>query len=431
MDALKIQNKRLNGEVLVPPSKSDAHRAIICASLSNGKSEIYNVDISKDILSTIEGMRKFGAEINIFEDNKYNKLEITGFKNNNENSEITCRESGSTLRFLIPLALVINNGGKFTGEGKLIERPLGVYYDIFNKMEVKFQNTDGKLPLNLKGSLKAGEYCLRGDVSSQFITGLMFALPLIEGDSVIKVITELQSKGYIDLTIKVLKDFGIEVINKDYKEFIIKGKQKYLGKKYFVEGDYSQSAFWIAGGIIGEKIRIKSLSKESVQGDKIIEEIVKDMNGNIKNTEDDLVVEESKTIGITIDVSECPDLAPILTVLGAVSEGTTRIINGERLRMKESDRLTSITCELKKLGANIEEGYDSLTIKGVKFLNGGVVDSWNDHRIAMALAIASAKCKEPLILTGWKSVEKSYPKFWEDYRALGGEVFEWKLGKEL
>ncbi len=431
MDAVKIQNKKLDGEVLVPPSKSDAHRAIICASLSEEKSEVFNVDISKDILSTIEGMRKLGAEINIIQDSKYYKLEITGFRNNNENSEIECRESGSTLRFLIPLALVIKNGGKFNGEGKLIERPLEVYYDIFNMMGVKFENTNGKLPLTLKGNLKSGEYSLRGDVSSQFITGLMFALPLIEDDSVIKVTTELQSKGYVDLTIKVLKDFGVEVINKDYKEFIIKGKQRYSGRKYFVEGDYSQSAFWIAGGILGKRIRIKSLSKDSVQGDKIIKKIVKDMNGDIKNIEEDLVVEASNTIGTTIDVSECPDLAPILTVLGAVSEGTTKIINGERLRMKESDRLTSITCELRKLGANIEEGYDSLTIKGVEFLNGGIVDSWNDHRIAMALAIAATKCKEPLILTGWKSVEKSYPKFWEDYRSVGGEAFEWKLGKEL
>ncbi|WBW99350.1 3-phosphoshikimate 1-carboxyvinyltransferase [Oceanirhabdus sp. W0125-5] len=431
MNALKIENKKLNGEILVPPSKSDAHRAIICASLSKEKSEIYNVDISKDILSTIEGMRKLGAEINILEDNKYNKLEITGFKNSYENSEITCRESGSTLRFLIPLAIVINNGGTFTGEGKLIERPLGVYYEIFHKIGIKYENRDGMLPLNLKGNLIAGEYSLRGDVSSQFITGLMFALPLIEGDSVIKVTTELQSKGYVDLTIKVLKEFGVEVINREYREFIIKGNQKYLGRKYFVEGDYSQSAFWIAGGILGKKIRIKSLNKDSVQGDKIIKEIVEEMKGNIKNIEEDLIVEESETRGTTIDVSECPDLAPILTVLGAVSKGTTRIINGERLRMKESDRLTSITTELKKLGANIEEGYDNLTIEGVKSLNGGVVDSWNDHRIAMALAIASAKCKEPIILTGWKSVEKSYPKFWEDYGELGGTAYEWKLGEEL
>ncbi|MBM7872113.1 3-phosphoshikimate 1-carboxyvinyltransferase [Clostridium pascui] len=425
MGNIRITPSPLKGDIKIPPSKSLAHRAVICAGLSEGISNIDNIIFSEDIKATTMGMESLGIEVN----RKDESINIKGkSKLSLVNSMINCNESGSTLRFLIPLALLTGEEISFEGRGKLVSRPLDVYYEMFKNQNIQYENNNGQLPLKVKGFLKSGTFYVKGNVSSQFVTGLMFALPLLEGDSKIIVTTELESKGYVDLTIDCMDKFGVKIENKGYKEFYIKGNQKYISRDYRVEGDFSQAAFWIVAGILGANIKCKDLNLNSLQGDKIILDIVKEMGSNIKISEDTIEVCKSQTKGIVINASECPDLVPIISVLGALSEGTTKIINAERVRIKECDRLKAMQTELTKVGADIEETEDGLIIRGKSSLKGGTVDSWNDHRIAMAMAVASIKCEEPIIITNSNAVTKSYPEFWKDFKMLGGNIDEWSVG---
>lgn len=420
LKSLKIIPSSLKGEVTIPPSKSISHRAIIAAGLADGVSQIENIIFSEDIQATCEGMEALGVEIK----RKGRTLIIKGRKKLNPlKREIHCRESGSTLRFFIPLALLINEPITFLGEGRLKQRPLGPYLDIFQKQKIDYQYKD-ELPLTVKGLLRPDRFEIPGNISSQFITGLLFALPLLEGDSEIVIKGSLESKPYIDLTIDVLKQFSIQIENKVHEVFHIKGSQNYQPAYYQVEGDYSQAAFWIVAGLLGEEISCKNLKRNSLQGDRVILDIVKEMGGNLSEKDGKIIVKPSKTKGVQIDASQCPDIVPILAVLGALSEGKTEIIRAERLRIKESDRLKAIASELNQLGAEVYEQEDGLIIFGKDYLHGGIVDSWNDHRIAMALAIASIRCREPVILTNSSTVKKSYPNFFEDFKKLGGKIDE-------
>lgn len=424
---VKIKPSILSGEIVIPPSKSYSHRAIISAALVNSekKSKINNLKFSVDIATTTEIMENWGAKITKKESN----LEIIGNDGKivPKNNYIQCNESGSTIRFLIPIALTSENELIFDGKGKLIDRTLTLYYKIFDKQEIKYETNEGKLPLKVNGKLKAGNYEIDGNVSSQFITGLLYALPLLDGDSTIVINKNLESKGYVDLTLEILKLSGIKIKNNDYKSFEIKGNQEYRCFDYTVEGDYSQVAFWIVAGIISankdNEIKCLNLNKYSLQGDKAIIEIVQKMGAKLEIFDDYVIVKPSKTKGTIIDVSQCPDIAPILTVLGALSEGETKIINAERLRIKESDRIISIKTELNKIGAKIEEIGDSLVIQGVDTFRGGVeVSAWNDHRIAMSLAVASIRCKNEIVIDEAESVKKSYPHFWDDFEKMGGKI---------
>lgn len=418
---------KLKGEIIVPSSKSMCHRAVICAGLSKGICNITNVTFCNDINASCEAMKSFGANI---KKNK-NSLIIEGKENIKiKNITIDCNESGSTLRFLIPLAAIASRGITFEGRGKLVERPLNPYYKIFDEKGINYKSVDGKLPLTIDGKLKAGEYSLKGDVSSQFISGLLFALPILEGDSKISLTTELESKPYVDLTLDMLKNFSVNVINKDYREFVLKGNQKYRPRDYKVEGDFSQAAFWLVAGIFGANVTCHGLNMNSLQGDKAIIEIIKRMGGTFQIEGNSIRALACKTRGTVIDASQCPDLVPVLTVLGALSKGTTEIINASRLRIKESDRLRAIRLELNKIGGNVEEKKDGLVIRGREELKGGTVHSWNDHRIAMALTVASLKCSEPLIIEDALCVSKSYPNFWKDFKKIGGVMDEWNVGKE-
>jgi len=316
----------------------------------------------------------------------------------------------------------------FYGEGKLVERSLVPYFNIFEKQGIEYKTDSGRLPLHINGRLAPGEFQLEGNISSQFISGLMFALPLLDGDSRITVTTELESKPYIDLTLKVLEDFSIHIENHNYRTFIVKGNQKYKAADYTVEGDFSQAAFWLAAGALGSDVTCRGLDMGSMQGDKSVLDIMNKMGCRIVAEGDTIRALPADMKGTVIDASQCPDLVPVLAVLGTLSEGRTEIINAERLRLKESDRLKAMSSELGKLGACIMEEPGGLIIEGRKGLCGGRVDSWNDHRIAMALAIAATKCDEPVVISNASCVEKSYPDFWEHYKALGGRIDERDMG---
>ncbi|AYE34966.1 3-phosphoshikimate 1-carboxyvinyltransferase [Clostridium septicum] len=431
MGNLRIGNSKLKGEVKIPPSKSMAHRAIICASLGSGVSRINNIDYSDDMIATIEGMKVLGAKINKYDD----YLEVIGIysKGSNMNSfrTIDCNESGSTLRFLVPISLLFHGMSKFIGKGNLGKRPLTTYFEIFKEQGIKYFGRDGELDLLIEGKLKPGEFKILGNVSSQFITGLLLTLPLLNGDSKIIITTEMQSKGYVDLTISCMKDFGVEIINKDYKEFIIKGNQNYNSRDYRVEGDYSQAAFYLSANALGSKVLVNDIDLKSLQGDKEIVDILERMGVTFKSENNTLTgIVKDKLKSTIIDGSQCPDIIPILAAVASLSSGTTEIINAERLRIKECDRLKAVTSELSKLGANIKEREDGLIIEGKEELQGGAeVWSFRDHRIAMTLAIAATRCKEAIIIKDFECVAKSYPKFFDDFKMLGGDVHEWNMGK--
>lgn len=431
MADLKVYPSTLEGSVKVPPSKSMAHRAIICASLSGGKSKIDNIHYSDDIIATIEGMKALGANII----KKGDSLDIEGIYsysiNKKEDRIIDCNESGSTLRFLVPISLLIPGKSKFIGRGNLGKRPLKTYYEIFDKQGIKYSYQEGNLNLNIEGSLKGGEFYVKGNVSSQFITGLLFTLPLLKADSRIVITTEMESKGYIDLTLSAMKYFGISVINNDYKEFIIKGNQKYISRDYRVEGDYSQGAFFLCANALGNNIEVQDLSLNSLQGDKEVVDILEKMGVKFINSENGIRNEVNNGLTSTIiDGSQCPDIIPVLAATASLAEGRTEIINAGRLRIKECDRLAAVNSELSKLGVNVIENEDGLIIDGIDSLDGGIeVWSHKDHRIAMTLAVVATRCKSPIIIKDYECIAKSYPNFFEDYKMLGGKVDEWNVGK--
>ncbi len=418
---VKITPQVLSGTVQAPPSKSFAHRAVIGAFLAKDKCTIKNLHLSADILATLDCTAQLGSKW------KYSKkTETTTIQVGNTPSSsvlLDCGESGSTLRFFIPIAMTMCDTVQFTGHGRLMERPLDPYFEIFKEKKIDFSLENGVLAIN--GRLTPGIYKIDGSVSSQFITGLLYALPLLEDDSEIKIKGKLTSRAYIDITLDVLKKFGIEIRNENYSSFIIKGNQKYKAQSYTVEGDFSNAAFWLVAGALGCDVTCTGLNESSLQGDKAIIKIIESTGASVERIgKDALCAHHTADMhGITIDADAVPDLVPILAVLFCFCKGTSRIENAGRLRIKESDRLAAITAELSKMGANITEGQDYLEIHGKQILNGAEVSSWNDHRIAMAASIAACRCEgEVSIIGAKKAVTKSYPNFFEDYIMLGGNA---------
>lgn len=435
MGNYKIYPHKLKGEIKIPPSKSMAHRAVICAALSDGISRLTNIDYSDDIIATIKAMESLGAVII----KKDNYLEVVGINSEdnkvrnsfNNNRIIDCNESGSTLRFIVPIASLFDGVNNFIGRGNLGKRPLDTYYNIFDEQGIQYSYKEGVLDLKTEGRLKSGEFRVKGNISSQFITGLLFTLPLLDGDSKIIITTEMESKGYIDLTLSAIKDFGVEIINNDYKEFVVKGNQKYISRDYSVEGDYSQAAFYLCADALSNEVIADDLKLDSLQGDKEVIDILERMGVSFETVDSGLIGKTCGNLKSTIiDGSQCPDIIPVVALTASLSEGTTEIINAERLRIKECDRLSAVTSELNKLGADIKEKKDGLIINGVKSLKGGAeVWSHKDHRIAMTLAIASTVCEEPVIIKDYECVSKSYPQFWDDFKSIGGVFDEWNVGK--
>lgn len=419
--------------MVAPSSKSMGHREIICAGLACGTSIIDNISMSKDIEATMRCLKAINVAVDeipsMIEGRKALQISGNGHPMAAADS-VDCGESGSTLRFFLPLGANLNCPLTFTGHGKLVSRPLQAYYDIFDEKFIQYFNDNGNLPVTVNGRLTPGTYKLPGDVSSQFVSGLLFALPLLSGDSVIEITSSLESSAYVDMTINCLAKFGVQIENEggQHRRYLVKGKQCYQAQDSQVEGDWSQAAFWTVGGCLGTSVTCEGVNVNSLQGDQTVVSIMERMGAALKQDANSVTVTGGATKATVIDAANCPDIIPVLTVLAAVSEGTTKIINAGRLRIKECDRLAAMTSELNKMGAAITEEPEGLTIVGKPDgLKGGVtVDAWNDHRIAMSLAIAAQKCREPIILTGAESVAKSYPTFWEDYKSVGGLVEEVK-----
>ena len=415
-----ITPNKLKGDCIIPPSKSLSHRAIIAASLAKGRSKISNVLYSKDILATIDAMSACGAKIEKYDN--YLIIEGSG-KVKRIKSEIDCNESGSTVRFMIPIALTCNEEVTFIGHNNLTKRPLDPFLKIFDEQNIKYEKGEDYLPLKVKDGIKGGIYNIRGDISSQFITGLLYALPLLKEDSIINITTELESKGYIDLTLDILKLFNIIIENVDYKKFIIKGNQEYKPLDYEIEGDFSQSAFFLVADCLGADINLKSMNMNSHQGDMKIIDDIKAFGFDVDYKNNILKAYENKNShNAVIDFSQSPDLGPALTVLASLVKGKSEFINAQRLRIKECDRITCMKEEINKLGGNIEELDDGMIINGVDFLNGGTVDSHNDHRVVMALAMATLKMKGDLKILNAEAINKSFPHFFEMFESLGGIV---------
>lgn len=426
MDKVLIAPTKFNGKIHIPSSKSMGHREIICAGLAQGTSVIDNISMSKDIEATCRCLRALGVQIeNVPSRAGRTALRVTGRgKLTAAESGADCGESGSTLRFIIPLAALLGQPFTLTGHGRLVSRPLQAYYDIFDSQQLGYSTENGQLPLTVNGRLQPGHYQLPGDVSSQYVSGLLFALPLLEGDSVLEITSPLESASYVNLTLSCLAKYGIKIENEGHRLYKIPGRQKYQPQNSNVEGDWSQAAFWLVAGALGKQVSSTGLAADSLQGDRAVLNIMQRMGAKLTQEQDAVTAEQSTTAGCVIDAADCPDIIPVLTVLAAVSAGTTKIINAARLRIKECDRLAAMTSELNKLGAKITELPDGLIIEGCEQgLRGGAqVDAWNDHRIAMSLAVAAAACNEPFTLTGAASVAKSYPEFWQDYLQAGGKM---------
>ena len=406
-----------NGTVNVPPSKSDVHRAIICAAMANGVSRISPVALSNDIKATIGCIKALGADA-VLENNVLTVDGTNMYKN--KTALLDCGESGSTLRFFIPIAAVGNINATFVGKGKLPQRPIGIFTEALPKAGTVCK-TEGGLPLEIKGQLKSGIFEIPGNVSSQFITGLLLALPILEGDSEIILTSPLESVGYIAMTIRTMKQFGVN-IQATEKGWHIKGGQSYKTCDYTTDGDWSQAAFFMVLGAVSGKVTVKGVAKDSTQGDKKCAEILARFGAKVTQLDNEVTVEKGKLKAITIDASQIPDLVPVLSVCAAFAEGTTKIINAERLRIKECDRLKATAELLNNLGGKVKELSDGLEITGVSSLKGGNVNGYNDHRIVMSAAVCAARSDEDITATFAMSINKSYPDFYIDYNSIGGKA---------
>lgn len=424
-----IKPSQLSGTVKAIASKSHAHRILICAALSDKDSYVICEEASEDIKATVACLNELGAVI----ERKKDGFLVHPISKNNINEKdmdehnIDCNESGSTLRFLLPIVAILDSKTNIYSRGRLPYRPLSPLYEELVSHGAKISK-QGEVPLIVEGKICSGEYVLPANISSQYISGLLFALPLLDGDSVITLTDKIESKSYIDMTIDVLKMFSIDIKWDDNKIYV-KGNQSYISpSKIVVEGDWSNIAFWLCAGALGDdEIKCTNLNFNSLQGDKAIVKLLDEFGSTIEIYEENGVkncvgIKQDIRKGIIIDANNIPDLVPILALVASVSNGITRIINASRLRLKESDRIESVVTTLKKLGADISETEDGMIIVGKEYLEGGEVDSYNDHRIAMMSAIASVVSKNPVIINDAGAVNKSYSGFYEDYEKLGGNL---------
>ncbi len=415
---VKVYPSVCKGEIQIPPSKSMAHRAIMCAALAKGTSVISNIAYSDDILATIAGMRALGASIVTEKDS----VTVQGIQSLPQTPlQVDCNESGSTLRFFVPLFTLSGQPVTFLGRNRLLKRPQGVYKTLFESQGHRFVQTEQQL--TVQGALKAGSYEIDGSVSSQFITGLLFALPLLEGDSVLHIKPPFESRSYIDLTLQMLQAFGVTANFRDKYTLYVPGSQSYRACDYTVEGDYSQMAFYAVLAAVQNDLYCKGVSHASRQGDKAVLSVLRDCGCSIEQKQDGYLVCKSALTAAEIDLADCPDLGPVLTVLGMYAKGTTRIYHAVRLRYKESDRIAAMEEELGKFHADITCTEDEVFIKGKpSYRCEQELYGHKDHRIVMSLTVAALCSETPVVINGAECIKKSYPDFFEDIRSIGGRI---------
>ena len=390
----------IRGSVTAPPSKSHVHRLLIAAALCENETGIFCPGENEDIAATIRCLQALHAEI-IREGDWYRVFRKKPSIHAPAIDVLDCGESGSTLRFLLPICAGLNDSMVLTGRGRLPSRPNGPLLEALRTHGAKIEGDF--LPLTVYGGLQSGDFALPGNISSQYFTGLLFALPLLSGDSTLIYTSLLESMPYVDLTLSVLRQFGvcIEEIKNGWR---IPGSQQYTSPgKAQAEGDWSAAAFWLGANRLGSAVTVEGLNRASCQGDKAIEILLAQTGGEI-------------------DVTDTPDLMPILAAVAAALPGKeTRITGAARLLLKESDRIAAMAKTIEALGGNVEELPDGLVIHGTK-LKGGTVDGQNDHRVVMSAAIAATVCQGPVTVIGAEAVNKSYPRFWRDFEALGGQI---------
>lgn len=399
---VRIRPGRAEGTVCAPPSKSYAHRLLICAALAEDGCSVHGISKSEDMAATLDCVAALGRR---YEKNGADVEILKGREAPQSCAQFPCRESGSTLRFFMPVALALCGGGRFTGTARLMERGVGIYEELFRQKGIEISKDAESI--EIRGRLDAGEYTLRGDVSSQFISGLLFALPLVEGESVIRVLPPVESRGYIDVTIDAMKRFGVEVCEKERNVFTVKGGQRYRADRVCVEGDWSNAAALLAFNTLGGKVTVTGLNEESVQGDRICRQYLERLTGP----------------GAELDLSGCPDLGPVLFA-AAAANGGAHFTGTRRLRIKESDRAQAMAEELKKFGIRVEVGENDVTVfPGKPWKPTESLSAHNDHRIVMAMALLSSVTGGEI--EGAEAVRKSYPDFFESLHKLGLETEIW------
>ncbi len=410
--SLKWENIGENAQAII--SKSDAHRALIAAALSDKPTKFNISSFSKDIEATLSCLISLGARA----EKDDNSLTLYPIDKMAESPVLDCNECGSTLRFLIPVAAAVAENPVFTGKDGLKKRPLSPLLSEMEKKGCHF--SEKSIPFTVSGSLNSGEFTLPGNISSQFISGLLFTLPLLDGDSKIVLSSRLESEAYADMTIDTLEKFGIH-IEKEDDGYIIKGNQKYISpNEYTVEGDWSNIAPFMAAAAMGGEINAYGLNPDSKQSDKNILSVLHKFGAEIKYENSTYIVKKKDTNPIEIDVSQFPDLFPVIAVLACTAEGKSLLYNAKRLRIKESDRIESTLSLIKSLGGNAEADEASLTIYGSGSLVGGVCNSFNDHRIVMAAAVASVISKDAVTIKNAEAIDKSYPDFFTHFKCTGG-----------
>ena len=423
MDA-KLYVSHIGGSIAVPPSKSAAHRAVLSAALATGTSHIHNIEYSDDIRATIDAVAQLGAKIIREEDSLTMQGCGDGFAT--VTRPVFCKESGSTLRFLIPVFSLTAQKIRFTGAPRLFARPQEIYRALFEKQHLRFEQ--GPEGITIFGRLLPGIFTLPGDVSSQFISGILFAAPLLESDSTIQVLPPFESKSYVGLTIDALSRFGVRVEESPGTEgktiFKVAAPQHYRPCDLSVEGDYSQAAFPAVLGCLTGGVTVTGLRPESRQGDKVILDILRRCGAKFSAEADGtLRFERSLLHGVEIDLSDCPDLGPMLIAMGCFCSGTTVIRNAGRLRIKESDRIEAMRCELAKMGGRVSAAGDTVTIDGCALhAPSEPLEGHNDHRIVMSLAVAALGAGLPAEIRGAQAVAKSWPGFFDAMKKLGAKV---------
>jgi len=421
MNSIIIKPSKLSGNIDAQISKSDAHRSLIVAALSENTSTLApwqesvgdDINITKNILESLSL-----CQTSVLNET----LNITPSKNYKQNITINASESGTTLRLILPVLSALNINATIICEGRLPKRPMETYHKIWALNNIELIQKDNYIKTS--GQIKSGNYHIEGNISSQFISGMIIGLSLLDNDSKIFIENKLESKPYIDMTISTLKKFGVNIVWESDKTIYIKCPNTFKSSNIMLEGDWSHAAFFIAAGAIGGDIITYGLNKNSLQGDKEIVNIINKMGGYAKFIDDStlIVKHNGRLNGIDIDVSNIPDLSPILAVLGIYAKGKTTLYNAERLRFKESDRITDLANSLSRLGGNIKTTDDKIEIEGQGFIDGGKTSTYKDHRLAMAVSISSIIAKSDIELEDYEVVSKSSTNFFKQFVSLGGRT---------